>query len=701
MFDLSQAPQAPVATKKPHTDTHHSITRTDEYAWMRVDNWMEVMADPTVLEVEVRTHLETENDYTKTVMAPTQALQDCLFAEFKGRIKEEDASPPTKDGPWAYFTRFRTGGQYPIYCRKQRDDRGEASAVVLFDGDAEAKGCDYFRLGGLAHSDDHALLAWSVDTNGGEFYVLRIRDLDRNTDLDDTLERVAGGGVWAPDGQSLFYTWQDDNHRPCKVFRHQLGTPQSEDELIFEEKDAGFFVGVDRSSNDQYLVVSAHDHQTSEAWIADLQADRCQLECVAPRQEGHEYDLEFAAGRWYIRTNQDGAVDFKVMVADTTAPGRDHWRQWQDHEPGRLIEALDGYSRFLAILESQNALPRLTVHNLEKGDSHVVDFDEDAYALSLSGAAEYDTSQTRFTYDSPSTPKRVYDYDMATKERNLVKEQEIPSGHNADDYIVRRIRATSHDGAEVPLTVMYHKDTPLDGTAPLYLYGYGSYGMSMPASFSILRLSLAQRGIVTATAHIRGGADMGYGWYLDGKAERKTNTFHDFIAARDALVERGWVDGARVGAEGRSAGGMLIGAVANMAPEKFAALIGGVPFVDVLATMLDKTLPLTPPEWPEWGNPLADPQAYQRLAAYSPIDNVSAQAYPAILATGGLTDPRVTYWEPAKWVATLRERRTDDGLTLLQMNMGAGHGGASGRFDALKEDAHDWAFMLWVLGIKA
>lgn len=700
MFDLSQTPPPPQADKKPHAETHHGISRTDDYAWMRVDNWMEVMADPSVLESGVRTHLEAENDYTEAVMKPTLDLQNTLFTEFKGRIKEDDASPPAKDGPWAYYTQYRKGGQYPVFCRKPRDAQDEEGRVVLLDGDAEAEGLEYFRLGGLDYSDDHGRLAWSVDTNGGEFYVLRVRDLDTGQDLDDRIERVAGGGVWAPDGKSLFYTWQDDNHRPCKIYRHVLGTPQKEDELVFEEEDPGFFASVGRSANDQYLVVSTHDHQTSEVWLADLTRDGAALSCVAPREEGHEYDLEFAGGRWYVRTNQDGAVDFKVMVADPQAPARAHWREWQAHEPGRLVRDLDGYARFLAVLDSHNALPRIVVHDLEKGEHHVVDFDEAAYALGLGGAAEYDSVETRFSYESPSTPQQIFDYDMGTRQRTLVKEQEIPSGHNPDDYVVHRVRAISHDGAQVPVTVMHHRDTPLDGTAPLYLYGYGSYGMSMPASFSTKRLSLADRGLVTATAHIRGGADMGYGWYLDGKAAHKTNTFHDFIAARDDLVSRGWVDAERVGAEGGSAGGMLMGAVANMAPEKFSALIGAVPFVDVLTTMLDETLPLTPPEWPEWGNPLANADDYRRIASYSPIDNVAAKAYPAILATGGLTDPRVTYWEPAKWVAVLRERRTDSGLTLLKTNMGAGHGGASGRFDALKEDAHDWSFMLWVLGIE-
>ena len=701
MFDLSKAPIPPRAKKRPVSTTHHGITKTDDFAWLRVNNWVEVMADPSLLAEDVSAYLEAENAYSAAVLEPTRNLQDALFTEFRGRIKEDDQSPPVKDGPFAYYVRFRTGGQYAIHCRKNRDDAGETSEQVIFDGDQEAKGHDYFRMVGATVSDDHQLMAWGLDTTGSEFYSLRIRDLQTGRDLPDQIERTAGGAVWAPDGLSLFYTWQDDNHRPCKVFRHVLGTDQSQDQLIYEESDPGFFVGVSGSADDRFLLISANDHQTTEVWIADLQTPQFALKCVAIRETGHEYDLERAGAHWFIRTNQNGAVDFQIMRAEIGREGRDHWQIWQSHVPGRLIRGLDGYSGFLTILQAERALPSIVIHDLLNQTSHSINFDEDAYALGLQGSAEWDTDQTRFSYESPSTPSQIFDYDMARSERTLIKQQEVPSGHDPADYVVHRIMAKSQDGTEVPVTVMHHRTTPLDSTAPLYIYGYGSYGMSMPANFSIKRLSLADRGLVTATAHVRGGADMGYGWYLDGKLEGKTHTFHDFIAARDRLCDLGWVDPARVCAEGASAGGMLMGAIANMAPDKFAAIVGGVPFVDVLTTMLDASLPLTPPEWPEWGNPIDSAEDYARIAGYSPIDNVEEKAYPAILATGGLTDPRVTYWEPAKWVATLRARRTDDGLTLLHMNMGAGHGGASGRFDGLREDARDWAFLLWALGVKS
>lgn len=700
MFDLSKVPTPPRAKKVPSSESHHGHTRHDDYGWLRVDNWMDVMADPSVLDPEVKAYLDAENDYTKAVLAPTADLQEALFSEIKGRIKEDDQSPPTKDGPYAYYVRYRTGGQYAIACRKDRDDTSDASEQILFDGDKEAKDFDYFRLAGTSISDDHTLMAWAVDTKGSEFFTIRVRDLATGQELPDAVERSAGGIAWAPDARSFFYTWQDDNHRPCRVYQHFLGHPQSDDVLIYEEMDPGFFTSVGSTADDRFLIITANDHETSETWIADFHQPAFELKCVAPRETGHEYDLERGGEGWFIRTNQDGAVDFQIMRADIGKEEREHWQPWQAHVPGRLIKGMDGYKNFFTIIQAEKALPTIVVHNLNDGTSHSISFDEEAYALGLHGSDEWETTETRFGYESPTTPGQVFDYDMASQARTLIKTQEVPSGHSIDDYVVHRIMAPSHDGVHVPVTVMHHRDTPLDGTAPLYLYGYGSYGMSMPASFSIKRLSLADRGMITATAHVRGGADMGYGWYLDGKMEKKTNTFIDFIAARDALVDRGWVDGTRVGAEGGSAGGMLMGAIANMAPEKFASIIGAVPFVDVLATMLDETLPLTPPEWPEWGNPLADKEAYERLASYSPIDRVEAKAYPAILATGGLTDPRVTYWEPAKWVATLRERRTDNGLTLMHMNMGAGHGGASGRFDSLREDARDWAFMLWVLGIK-
>jgi oligopeptidase B len=412
-----------------------------------------------------------------------------------------------------------------------------------------------------------------------------------------------------------------------------------------------------------------------------------------------EYDLTEAGGRFWVRTNRDGAVDFKVMTAPLDDPRPENWTETIAHRPGVLVNGMVGYENWLVRSERADALPRIVIRNLETDEEHEIAFDEDAYSLGIDAGYEYAVDTLRFSYESPSTQESIFDYDMASRERTLLKTQEIPSGHDPEDYVVRRIEATARDGASIPVTILYREGTPIDGSAPLLLYGYGSYGITIPAGFSTTRLSLVDRGMIFAIAHIRGGMARGYQWYLDGKLDQKRNTFNDYVDAGRALVEEGYTSESRMVAYGGSAGGLLVGAAINQAPELFAGAIGAVPFVDVLNTMSDAELPLTPPEWPEWGNPLNDEAAYDYIESYSPYDQVSAQDYPHVLATAGLTDPRVTYWEPAKWIARLRERRTDDGLTLLRTNMGAGHGGASGRFDALRERAEDYTFALMTVGL--
>ena len=693
MSVFKNLPTPPAAPKKTITDTRHGISRSDDYAWLRADNWQAMFKDPSILAPEIRTHLEAENAYMNAAMADTKELQKVLFGEMKGRIKEDDSSVPVKDGPYAYGTLFVTGGEQPHYFREARNG---GDRKLLLNGDKENEGKSYFRLSGLDHSTDHSRGIWGYDDKGSEYFTLKVRDLETGEDLADVLENTGGGGVWAPDGKSFFYTLQDENHRPSKIFHHIVGTPQSQDRLVYEEEDAGFFMGVGGSLLDDYIFIDIHDHETSEYRIIPTSDLTAEPKLVAERETGIEYEMTEGGDVFYILTNDGDAKDFKIMETPADKPGKENWREVVAHKPGTLILNHMAYARHLIWLERKDGLPRIIIRDRHSGEEHSIAFEEEAYSLGLQGAAEYDTDVIRFSYSSMTTPSQLYDYNMVTRERTLLKTQEVPSGHNPADYVTRRVFAPAWDGEQVPVTLLYRKDTPLDGSAPCLLYGYGAYGIAIPAGFNTNCLSLADRGFVYAIAHIRGGKDKGFSWYEDGKMEKKTNTFRDFIAAADYLNEQKFTSYAKIIAEGGSAGGMLMGAVANMAPEKFAGIVAAVPFVDVLNTMLDDTLPLTPPEWPEWGNPIDSKEEYEQIAAYSPYDNVGEKPYPPILALGGLTDPRVTYWEPAKWVAKLRDKTTGDAPILLKTNMDAGHGGASGRFQRLEEVAFEYSFAIKV-----
>jgi len=688
----------PLAAKKPVTSTVHGVTLTDDYAWLRADNWQEVMRDPSVLAPEIRAYLEQENAYTSTAMADTEDLQATLFAEMRARIKEDDSSVPSPDGDFAYAMRFTEGAEQPLVVRTARD--GSGPETILLDGNEMASGRAYFRLGSADHSPDHKRLAFAYDDKGSEYYTLHVRDIESGADLSDAIEATTGGGVWAADSNTLFYTVLDDNHRPCRIYRHVVGTPQSEDVLVFEEKDPGFFLGVGQTQSSRYILIDSHDHETSEVHLLDAEDPTGAHRLIAERVTAEEYSVDHNGDTLYIQTNAGGAEDFKIVTAPVASPGRDNWVDLVPHRPGTLILGMTVYRDYMVRLERAGGLPRIVVRELASGEEHAIAFDEEAYSLGMGDGYEFDTSILRFTYSSMTTPSRVYDYDMATRERTLRKEEEIPSGHNPADYVTRRVFAKAADGETVPVSLLYHKDTKLDGSAPCLLYGYGAYGITIPASFSISRLSLVDRGFVYAIAHIRGGKDKGFRWYADGRREKKMNTFTDFITAGEYLAQQGFTARGKIVAWGGSAGGMLMGAVVNMQPDLFGGIIAEVPFVDVLNTMLDDTLPLTPPEWPEWGNPIESAEDFAVIAAYSPYDNVGEHAYPPILAIGGLTDPRVTYWEPAKWVARLRETKSGEDLLLLKTNMDAGHGGASGRFDRLKETAFSTAFAIKVVASK-
>ena len=692
-------PQPPVAARVDHEITQLGRTRNDPYNWLKDDNWQEVMRDPSLLKPEIRGYLEAENAYTKARLEdPTTALRDELFNEMRGRIKEDDVSVPSIDGDWAYYTRFREGGEYMIYARRPAAQAFDESApeTILLDGDALGEGQDYFAFNDIDVSPDHKYVAYATDIKGSEFYTIRVKNIETGELTSTVIENAYGSFEWSKTGKALFWVHRDANSRPDAVYQRNLET--GEDTLIYEEKDPGFFVGLETSESEDVIFVSAGGHTTSEVYWFPADELNPTLRLVAARVTDEEYSVTHWNDEFYIITNSGGAVDFRMVKAPMASTSRAAWSDVIPHRPGTLLLGVSAQKDYLAIMERENALPRIVIRARADGSSHSISFDEAAYSLGLDGGYTYDVPVLRFEYDSPTTPDQVFDYNLNTREKILRKTREVPSGHNPADYVSERVMAPSWDGALVPVTLLRHKDTPVDATAPVLLYGYGSYGISMPADFRTGRLSLVDRGFIYAIVHMRGGMEKGYQWYLDGKLDKKTNTFKDYIAAGQYLVDKGYTQRGKLVAHGGSAGGLLVGAAVNMDPGLFGGVIGAVPFVDVLNTMSDESLPLTPPEWPEWGNPLTDEKAYDTILAYSPYDQVTKLDYPPMLITGGVTDPRVTYWEPAKWAAKLRHQAPDAGPYFLRINMDAGHGGASGRFEGLKEVATEYAFALGAVG---
>jgi oligopeptidase B len=576
-------------------------------------------------------------------------------------------------------------------CRMPRQGGDEE---ILLDGDHEAKDKPFFDMACATISPDHRLLLWSEDSTGSEFYTLRVRDCAQGRDYEDAITESDGNGVWDAQTQGFFYVRLDEHHRPSRVYYHALGTHIDQDRLIYEEQDKGWFLNLFASADHKWLIIHAHDHDSTENWLLSLSDMTAPPRLMTPRQRNVRSSIAPHGDTIFIKTNYDGAEDFKIVIAPLNQPEPAHWRDLIPHKAGTMIVSFALTQNYLTRLERENGLPRLVVRHIESGREDVIAFPEEAYALSLIPERECATTNLRFVYSSMTTQRQTYDYNMATGERQLRKQQEIPSGHDPARYITRRLYARSHDGAQVPVTLLYARHTALTPDTPVFLTGYGAYGSPYPASFSEHRFSLVDRGFMYAIAHIRGGTDKGWAWYEQGKLAHKANSFKDFIAVARHLIKEGMTSPQRIIASGGSAGGMLMGAVANMAPELFAGIIADVPFVDVINTMLDDSLPLTPPEWLEWGNPIGDAEAFATMRAYSPYDNVRAQSYPAILALSGLTDPRVTYWEPTKWVARLRALMTGGGPVLLKTNMKAGHGGASGRFDQLGDVALEYAFAL-------
>jgi len=685
-------PSPPHAPKHTVQIEQFGRVRTDNYAWMRDDAWQRVLRNPAVLRADIRGHLQAENTYTEAILASTTALQATILAEMRGRIQEEDSSVPMPDGPWDYYSRIAAGAQHPVYARRPRGALdGEE---VLLDVEAMAQGHAYFSVAAAEHSGDHRLYAWAEDAQGSEVYRIRVRDIATGAEVGPAVESCTGSFVISPCCRFLFWVFRDDNGRPRRVLRRRIG--EAEDVLVHEEPDEGFFLSVGATSSREWIVIGCGNQETSEAWLVPAAQPDAPPRVLARRDPGVKYDVEHWDGAFIIRTNADDATDFKLVRAPVDDPSRANWADWVPHRPNCYIVATSATAGHLVRIERVDANNRLVITTRD-GTESVLAVEEEAYLLGLGPRLEWNTATLPYVYESPTQPRQRWDLDLLTGGRTLRKTQVVPSGHDPALYVTRRLFATAPDGAQVPITALMRRGTPLDGTAPVLLYGYGAYGIPMQPSFSIRQLSLVDRGWVWATAHVRGGAEKGWGWFLDGRGTRKPNTFTDFIAAAEHLAAQGYGRAGRMVAHGGSAGGLLMGAVLNMRPDLWAGVAAAVPFVDVLNTMSDASLPLTPPEWPEWGNPLQDPAAYDLIASYSPYDQVGPRPYPAVLALGGLSDPRVTYWEPAKWVARLRECSTGDAPILLRINMEAGHGGASGRFDYLKEPALVQAFAIWAL----
>jgi oligopeptidase B len=684
----------PVARRVAHVLREHGDERTDDWYWLRDRD------DPDVIA-----YLEAENAYADAMLAPLAPLRDRIFEEIKSRIQETDESAPVPHGAWEYTSRTREGSQYSAHCRRPRGTGPEA-AVVLLDENVLADGHDYFALGGFEVSPGDAVLAYSVDFNGSERYTLRFRDLNTGADLDDVVDDVTYGLAWADDARTCFYVRPDDAVRPHEVWRHTLGTPASADVLVFREADERFYVGVERTRSGRYVLIDASSKLTSEVWFVPTDAPAAEPQVIAAREHGHEYSVEHHIGsrfgdRFLVVTNDGGAArNFELVAAPCANPGREHWTPIVEHRDDVKLDAVNAFAEHLVLSERAEGLERLRVIEVESGDVHQIEMPDPVYSAWVGATPEFATPTLRYGYTSLIAPVTDVDYDMSSRARTIVKTQAVVGGYDAEAYSSARLWATARDGVRVPISLVHRRDTPIDGSAPALLYGYGSYEISTDPSFRSSRLSLLDRGFVFAIAHVRGGGEMGREWYEAGRLEHKDNTFTDFIACAEHLVAQGYTSPARLAARGGSAGGLLMGAVVNLRPDLFGAIVAEVPFVDVVTTMLDPTLPLTITEWEEWGDP-REPAAYARMKGYSPYDNVHPADYPPLLVNTGLNDPRVQYWEPAKWVAKLRQTSTSDNPIYLRTEMGAGHGGPSGRYDAWRDEAIVLSFVCTAVGVTA
>ena len=685
---MPASPQPPVAEQRPYQFTHHGITLEDPWHWLKDPGY------PKVTDKDVLAYLKAENRYYETQMAGQKPLVEKLYKEMKGRVKEDDSSVPQKDGDWLYSSRFDLGLQYR---RHFRQPAGGGEQRLILDENKLAEGSDYFQLGDLVISPNGKLMAYAYDDDGSERFEVHFRDLETGMDLPDIIPGTLSSLVWTADSQGLVYGLANDNWRTDNVHYHRLGDDPKKAKLLYKEPDIGFSCDVDISAKEDWIIIETGDQVTSEIRLIPASDPTAKPLLVSPRKTGREYTVDVRDGTLYIHTN-DEHVNFRIATATLDQPGE--WKTLIAGSDEHYLTGLTLFQDFFVTEGRVEGLDQIEVRSYaEPTKAERIVFPEPSYTADLGNNPEYHVSKVRIDYESMVTPATVYDYHVADKRLETLKVQQIPSGYDASQYETRRVMITARDGVKIPVSVLTKKGFPKDGSRPLHLYAYGAYGIATPPDFHASRLTLVDRGFAYAIAHIRGGDDMGHQWYLDGKLMKRTNTFNDFVDAGRALIEMGFTSKGRITASGGSAGGELMGAVVNQAPELFGAVVAHVPFVDVLNTMLDDSLPLTPGEWPEWGNPITDKAAFDFIRSYSPYDNIQAKAYPPMLFTCGLNDPRVTYWEPAKMVAKLRALKTDKNLLLLKTNMGAGHGGKSGRFERLREGAEEAAFILWQMGL--
>jgi oligopeptidase B len=684
---MTEITKPPIAAKKPHSYTRHGVTISDPYFWLKDQGY------PKVDDVAVLDYLKAENAYFEAQMKPHAARVETIFAEMKARLKEDESTVPQKDGAYLYWETYEKGAQYKKWMRKPVAGGPEE---VLLDEARLAEGKDYFRLGDLAVSRDDRIMAYSTDTDGSERFTIRFRDLTTGKDLPDTIAGVNGSLIFSADGKHLLYTPVNQQWRSEQAMLHTLGTPVSADKILYKEADQGFQVGISSTQSDKYIVISTGDNATSELRLIPASDPLAKPILIRPRKVGVEYDVEEHEGTLFIHTN-DTSTQFRLVTASLDKP--DEWVERIGPSKDFYMTGVTTFADFFVVEGRDRGLDQIEVHQYAGGTPKRIAFPEASYSAGLDDNPEYKVSKLRIAYESMITPDTVFDYDLADAKLITLKVQEIPSGYDPSQYATERVEITARDGTRVPVSVVYKKGFKKDGNGPLHLYAYGAYGYAVPPGFSTVRLSYLDRGFAYAIAHIRGGDDLGQQWQLDGKLTKRTNTFNDFVDSAKGLIALGFAKSGRIVASGGSAGGELMGVVVNTNPELWGAVAAHVPFVDVLNTMQDESLPLTPGEWPEWGNPITDKAAFDLIRSYSPYDQVKAQKYPPLFVTAGLNDPRVTYWEPAKWVAKLRATKTDSNTILLKTNMGAGHGGKSGRFESLREDAEEVAFFLWQLGM--
>ncbi|WP_165731263.1 S9 family peptidase [Polaribacter sp. 20A6] len=685
--------KTPVAEKQPTELEKHGDVRIDNYFWMRLSDEQKNAIDKDTQTEKVVNYLEEENTYYNEVTAYTKPFQEELFEEMKGRIKEDDSSVPYKDNGYFYITRYEIGNQYPIYSRKK--ENLEADEEVLFNVNEMAKDFDYYQLGGLNISSDNKLAVFATDTVSRRQYFLRIKNLETGEIYKDIIENTTGGSVWANDNKTIFYTKKNpETLRSEKVFRHVLGTPTSEDVEVFHENDDTFGTYVTKSKSDKYIIIGSYNTISTEAQYLDADNPTGAFTMLQPRERDLEYSVAHFGDYFYLLTNKDNAINFKLMKTPITNTTKENWVDVIPHRDDTLLEDFSIFKDYLVLEERTNGLNKIRIKRWDETKDYYLPFNEETYSVGVYANPDFDTDVIRYSYNSFTTPSSVIDFNMKDQSKEVKKEQEVLGGKfNKENYVSRRVWASARDGKKVAISLVYHKDTELNNNTPVLQYAYGSYGYTIPDSFSTTRLSLLDRGFVYALAHIRGSEYLGREWYEDGKMLNKKNTFNDFIDCSQYLIDNNYTSPEHLYAMGGSAGGLLMGAIVNMNPELYNGIIASVPFVDVISTMLDDSIPLTTGEYDEWGNP-NDKEYYDYIKSYSPYDQVKAKDYPNILVTTGFHDSQVQYWEPAKWVAKLRELKTDNNLLLLETNMEAGHGGASGRFDALKETAKMYSFFL-------